>query len=147
MTRILVLVVALVTSACAAKLHSVQLVNRTNRVIEEIYIFPAGSAKQGASRGSLKPAASTTVKVKEGNVEVLAVSSKVRLDQQTTERRTASQTLELRGPLELVFHDSNQVPPGLDRKGVVGLTFRIDPPPAAPPSPEPDEPAPDEPAL
>jgi hypothetical protein len=137
MLRIIAIVVAVACVACAPTVHRVQLVNKTNRVIEEIYIYPAGAADHGASRAKLAPNASAEVTVKAGNVEVDAVSEKIRVDATSTETRRASQVIELRGPLELVFHDSNQVPPGLDRPNTRAITFRITPPPAEPePSPE-----------
>jgi len=131
MIRLLILGCAL--AACGAPaLHQVQLVNKTPRTIAEIYIFPTGSTNHGASRGSLAPNASSTVKVRAGNVDVLAVSEKIRVDDTQTETRTATQTIELKGPLELVFHDSDQTPPGLERRGTLGLTFRTPPPPKDP---------------
>jgi len=131
MIRLLIFGFAL--AACGAPaLHQVQLVNKTPRTIAEIYIFPTGSTNHGASRGSLAPNASSTVKVRAGNVDVLAVSEKIRVDDTQTETRSATQTLELKGPLELVFHDSDQTPPGLDRPGTLGLTFRAPPPPKDP---------------
>jgi hypothetical protein len=135
MLRILSIVVALTCVACAPTVHRVQLVNKTNRVIEEIYIFPAGATDHGTSRARLAPAASAEVTIKAGNVEVQAISEKVRVDATTSETRRASQVIELKGPLELVFHDSDQVPPGLDRPNTRAITFRITPAP---------EPAPDE---
>lgn len=134
-------VIALALAACGPTYQTVQLVNRTDRKIEQIFIFPSGSANHGASRGSLAPNASTAVKVASGNVDVLAVSAKVRVDDKTNETRTATQTLELKGPLELVFHDSTQKPPDLRRPGTLGVTFRIDAPPAPPPD-KPDDSAP-----
>jgi hypothetical protein len=113
-------------------MHSVQLVNKTPRTIAQIFIFPTGSTNHGASRATLAPNGSTTVKVKAGNVDVLAVSEKIRVDETQTETRTATQTLELKGPLELVFHDSDQTPSGLDRPGTLGLTFRTPEPPKEP---------------
>ncbi len=130
------LLLAVTVAACGgAPLHRVQLVNKSPRTIAEIYIFPTGAANHGASRGSLAPNASTSVQIKAGNVDVLAVSEKIRVDDTQTETRTATQTLELKGPLELVFHDSDAPPPGLDRPGTLGLTFRTPPPPV---DPEPD---------
>jgi len=111
--------------ACgSASYHTVTLVNLSPRAIEEVYIFPTGGADHGASRATLAPNATAAVQVKAGNVDVLAVSAKERVDDTQTETKTATQTLELRGPLELVFHDSNQHPPELARKGTVGIAFR-----------------------
>ena len=127
MSRVVVtrLLLVLGLAACgSASYHTVTLVNRTPRAIEEVYIFPAGGADHGPSRARLLPDATAAVKVKAGNVDVLAVSAKERIDDTQTETKTATQTLELRGPLELVFHDSNQHPPELARKGTVGVAFR-----------------------
>ncbi|MEO8705729.1 MAG: hypothetical protein ABI867_37200 [Kofleriaceae bacterium] len=137
MVRIALCLVALV--ACSSTYHAVKLVNRTDRTIEAIYIFPTGAADHGSSRGSLAPNATSTVKVKAGNVDVLAVSAKIKIDDRVNETRTATQTLELKKPLELVFHDSTQTPPGLERPDTVGVTFRAPaaPKPADEPPPEP----------
>ncbi|MBA3538335.1 MAG: hypothetical protein H0T79_01790 [Deltaproteobacteria bacterium] len=135
-----VLLIGPAVAACSPTYQTVRLVNRTDRAIEQIYIYPTGSANHGASRGSLAPNASTAVNVQPGNVDVLAVSAKVRVDETSSETRTATQTIELKGPLELVFHDSNQPPPaGLARPGTVGVTFRISAPSPAP-AQEPDAP-------
>lgn len=128
-----ILALASVAACGAPALHQVQLVNKTPRTIAEIYIFPTGAANHGASRGSLAPNASSTVKIRAGNVDVLAVSEKIRIDDAQTETRTATQTLELKGPLELVFHDSDQTPAGVQRAGTIGVVFRTpDPPTEAP---------------
>jgi hypothetical protein len=132
----LVFLALIAFSACGGPaLHQVQLVNKTPRAIAEIYIFPTGAANHGASRGSLAPNASSTVNVRAGNVDVLAVSEKIRVDDTQTETRTATQTLELKGPLELVFHDSDQTPLGVERAGTIGVVFRT---PTAPKEPEPE---------
>jgi hypothetical protein len=128
----------LALAACSASYQTIKLVNRSPRPIEEIYIFPTGAANHGASRGKLAPNAATEVQVKTGNVDVLAIAAKERVDDKQSETKTATQTIELRGPLELVFHDSDQRPPELARKGTLGVTFRVIPPP---------KPATDEPPL
>ena len=123
-------------AACGGPaLHQVQLVNKTPRTIAEIYIFPTGATDHGASRGSLAPNASSTVKVRAGNVDVLGVSEKIRVGDTHNETRTATQTLELKGPLELVFHDSDQTPPDVQREKTIGVVFRT---PPAPQEPEPE---------
>lgn len=115
-------------AACGSRpVHTVSLVNRTDRVIEEVYIFPAGSAQHGANRGALAPNASADVRVTAGNVDVLAISAKVQIDDHTRERRTATQTIDLHGPLLLVFHDSNHTPAGVDRPNTIGVVFRAGP--------------------
>lgn len=115
-----------------ASYQQVQLVNKTPRPITEVYIFPTGSANHGASRGTLAPEATLAVKVKSGNVDVLAISAKVRVDATQTETRTATQTLELKKPISLVFHDSTQTPPGLDQPGTIGVVFQVTPEPEPP---------------
>ncbi len=131
---LLALACTLAVAGCAPSYQTVQLVNRTNRVIEQIYIYPSGAAEHGASRGSLAPDATTAVKIRSGNVEVLAISHKVRIDDTTSETRTATQTLELTAPLQLVFHDSTQTPSELARPGTLGVTFEIIAPPPPPAS-------------
>ena len=126
------LVLACVT-ACAAKLQTVSLVNKTERPIEAIYIYPLGAADHGASRGSLAPSASTQVAVKPGHVEVLAVSAKVKIDEHTRDQPTATQGLELTGPIQVIFYDAAAKPPGVDRPGVIGVSFVF---PAPKPAPE-----------
>ena len=135
MNRLVILGFACLAACGGAPLHQVQLVNKTPRTIAEIFIFPTGAANHGPSRGSLAPNASSTVKVRAGNVDVLAVSEKIRVDDTQTETRTATQTLELKGPLELVFYDSDQTPPGVQGAGTIGVVFRTPPPPK---EPEPD---------
>ena len=115
--------------ACGASYHQVQLVNKTSRPITSVFIFPTGSADHGASRGALAPDATLSVKVKAGNVDVLAVSEKIKVNETQTETRTATQTLELVKPVSLVFHDSNQTPPGIDAPGTIGVAFQVTPEP------------------
>ncbi len=131
-----VLVLALcVLAACGGSYQQVQLVNKTSRPIAEVFIFPTGSANHGVSRGTLAPDATMSIKVKSGNVDVLAVSTKLRVNDNETETRTATQTLELKKPVSLVFHDSNQTPPGLDQPGTIGVAFQVTPEPEAPEAP------------
>ena len=138
---ILAVLVLAVLAACSTTYHTVKLVNRTDRAIEEVYLFPTGATNHGSSRATLAPNASVDVRVAAGNVDVLAVSAKVRVDEKTRETRTATQTFELRGPLELVFHDSNKPPPGLARSGTLGVAFRVE---AEAPATTEDAPAPDD---
>ena len=70
-------------------------------------VHPVG-ASQGASRGALAPNASMQLKVKEGNVEVIAIGAKERVNDKESEVKSASQVVELKAPVELVFHDSTQ---------------------------------------
>lgn len=122
-------------------MHEVQIVNKSPRPITEVYVFPTGNANHGASKGTIAPEAKLVVKVKAGNVDVLAVSQRVKIDDKQSEVRTASQTLELKSPTVLVFHDSTQTVPGLDRPGTIGVEFQV-PPEAEPPAPAPDPAAP-----
>ncbi len=118
MTRFLLLVGLAVFAACGgASMQTVQLVNKTPRTIEQIFIFPPGK-DHGASKAKLVH------------------------DDNTRETPEASLTIELRNTLELVFYDSNAVPAGIDRPNTRGITFMIRPPakkeePEAPEAPAP----------
>ena len=90
---------------CSASYQTITLRNRSPRAIEALYVYPVGAADHGASRGALARDATLALKVKTGNVEVLAVGAKERVDDGQSETKTASQVVELRGPVELVFHD------------------------------------------
>lgn len=128
-------VAVVLLAACGGPaLHNVQLVNKTPRTIAEIYLYPAGSANHGASRGSLAPNATMAVKVKGGNVEVLAISEKVKVNQTESETKQASSTIQLVRPVSLIFHDSDQAPPAFEDKSSIGVTFRVtrEPEPAQP---------------
>jgi len=127
------LLVLFAVAACGATYHQVQLVNKTSRPITEVFIFATGSANHGSSRGALAPDATLAVKVKAGNVDVLAVSEKIKVSDTQTETRTATQTLELKKPVSLVFHDSTQTPAGLDQPNTIGVAFQVTPEPPAPP--------------
>jgi hypothetical protein len=129
MTRILFLLALVVMAACGgAGMQSVQLVNKTPRTIEQIFIFTPGKDK-GASKAKLAPNASTTLQLPAGNHEIYAISERIVHDDNSRETPEASLTIELRNALELVFHDSNAVPPGLDKANTRGITFMIRPPP------------------
>lgn len=142
---VLVFVLGLGLLACGSTpKHTVTLVNKSPRPIAELYVYPPGAANPGASRGRLEPNARTSVSVAEGAIEVRAVTIKERLDDVTSESKEASQVLQVKGPLEVVFHDATQNPPELARKDAVGVTFRVLPKPAAAEAPS-DEPA-DEPS-
>lgn len=133
--RSILFVILACVSACAAKLQTVSLVNKTARPIEAIYIYPIGATDHGASRGSLAPDASTQVSIKAGNVEVMALSAKVKIDEHTRDQPTATHGLELTGPLQVIFYDVTSKPPGLDRPGVIGVSFTL---PAPKPAPAPE---------
>ena len=136
MTRTALLLSLAFAAGCGgAAMHEVSLINKSPRPITEVYVYPTGSSNHGASKGTLAPEGTMKLKVKAGNVDVLAVSAKVKIDDRQSETRTASQTLELKAPVSLVFHDSNQTPPGLDKQGTIGVSFQVTPeaePPAQP---------------
>jgi hypothetical protein len=104
-------------------MQTLQLVNKTSRPIDAVYLYPPGAADHGAPRAKLAPNATAQVQVKAGRVEVLAVSAKVELDEHTRDVPSASQDLEVTGPAEVVFYDNEAAPPGLDRPGVFGVAF------------------------
>lgn len=131
-------------AACGgAAMQTVQLVNRTPRTIEEIYVYPQGAVDHGKSRGALAPNASTSVQVKQGNIEVLAVSAKFQLDEHTRDRPSANVDVELKAPAQVVFFDDGHQPAEIGRPGVFGVTFQMPhsnkPTPPAEPSPEPEQ--------
>ena len=126
----------LLLAACGgAPMQTVQIRNASPRPITELYVYPAGSANHGTSRGTVAPNGSTELEVKQGNVEVLAVSSKMQVDEHTRDQPSASGTLELKAPAQVIFYDEGAAPPGLDRPGVFGFSFVI-PKPKPAPSPE-----------
>ncbi|MCX5748197.1 MAG: hypothetical protein NT062_37540 [Proteobacteria bacterium] len=125
-------------AGCGPQLQSIRLVNRTDRAIEELYIYPTGAANHGASRGTIAPNATTQLSIPRGRIEVLAVSAKVAIDPHVTERRTASSAIELGRPIEVVFYDEANRPAGLERADVIGVSFVPDktaPAPADPSDP------------
>lgn len=113
--------------------HRVTLVNQTPRTIAEVFVFSPGAANHGASKGSLAPGASLVIQVRGGNVEFLAVSEKVKVNQTESETKQASSTIQLVKPVQLIFHDSDQPPPAFERKDQIGVTFRVDKKPESPP--------------
>ncbi len=118
--------VLLALAACGgAHVQNVQLVNRAPRAIEELYIYPQGAPDHGKSRGSLAPNASTTVQVKQGNIEVMAVSAKFQLDAHTRDRPSANLDVELKAPAQIVFYDDGSKPSELGRPGVFGVVFQM----------------------
>jgi hypothetical protein len=124
----------LALAACGgAPMQTVQIKNASPRPITELYVYPAGSANHGSSRGTVAPNASTEIKVKQGAVEVLAVSSKMQVDEHTRDQPSASGTLELKGPAQVIFYDEGATPPaGLNTPGVFGFEFVIPKPKPAP---------------
>lgn len=127
-------------AACGGPaVHNVQLVNKTPRTIAELYVFPAGSRNHGASRGSLAPNATLAIKVKGGNVEVLAISEKIKVNQTESETRQASSVIQLVKAVSLIFHDSDQPAPPFEDKSSIGITFRVPKEPEAPTPPDASE--------
>jgi len=125
----------LVLAACGgAPMQTVQIKNASPRPITELYVYPAGSTNHGTSRGTVAPNGSTEIKVKQGNIEVLAVSSKLQVDEHTRDQPSASGTLELKGPAQVIFYDEGATPPGLTNPGVFGFEFVIPKPKPAPTS-------------
>ena len=115
--------------------HQVTLVNQTPRTIAEVFVFSPGSSNHGSSRGSLASGASLVIKVRGGNVEFVAVSEKVKVNQTESETKQASSTIQLVKPVQLIFHDSDQPAPAFENKTQIGVTFRVSkepPPPEAP---------------
>jgi len=130
-----------VLAACGgAQLQTLQIVNKSARPIQELYVYPVGSTNHGTSRGSVAPNSQTEVKVPAGNVEVLAVSSKLQVDEHTRDQPSASGDLELHGPAQVIFFDEGNKPAGIDRPGVFGFEFVI-PKSKAPPAGD-DQPSP-----
>lgn len=105
-------ILAALLGACGggAVMTTVKLTNGSPRPIEQLYVYPLGAADHGQSKGTLAPSASTTVQIKAGNIEVEAVSALIVVDAHTRDRRTASTAVELKGPTEVVFFDSDAKP-------------------------------------
>lgn len=125
MLRLLVVIV-LALAACGQKTQTLNLVNRTPRKIVELYVYPIGSSNQGASRGTIAPNGTLTLKLPIGHLEVRAVSERFQVDDKTNETREASTALQLKKtPIDVVFHDSNAPAPGLDKPNTIGVAFRV----------------------
>ena len=130
----MLLVMTACTACGGAAMQTINIVNKTDRQIEAVYVYPVGAADHGASRGALGPQQATQVTIKGGNVEVQAVSAKIKFDDHHRDKPAASQAIELTHPVEVDFYDSNAKPTGLDRPNVIGVSFVINtPPPADPP--------------
>lgn len=154
------LVIAVAIAACGGKTGvykndyagsiTLTLVNASPRQIESVFIYPMGTTERGASWTSIAPGATTTVKIRSGNFELVAVSAKRNIEEHLRERPEATTMLELKGDQKLVFHDEGQAPPGVDAKGTLGVTFMISAPDKKPETvdtTEPTtEPAPESPA-
>jgi hypothetical protein len=126
----------LVAACGGAPMQTIHVQNASPRPITALYVYPVGSANHGTSRGTVAPNGSTDIQVKQGNVEVMAVSSKLQVDEHTRDQPSASGALELKGPAQVIFYDEGQAPGGLDRPGVFGFSFVIPKAkPAEPPAP------------
>lgn len=151
------LVLGLCVAACGGKTGNYQtdhagpialeLVNQTSRPIEQIFIYPRGATSRGPSWGALAPGARTTVKLAEGNFELVAVSAKRRIDATFSETPEATTQLELREdlastPRRLIFHDASETPAGVDQPGTLGVSFMISAPEPAPAEAAPADAAP-----
>lgn len=132
------LVIAVALAACGGKTGvykndyagsiTLTLVNASPRPIESVFIYPMGTTDRGASWTAIAPGATTTVKIRSGNFELVAVSAKRNIEEHLRERPEATTMLELKGDQKLVFHDEGQAPPGVDAKGTLGVTFMISAP-------------------
>ncbi len=105
-------------------MQTLELVNKTPRQIEAVYVYPHGGDR-GASRGSLAPEARTTVQVKAGPIDVYAVGAKYQLDEHTRDRPEASEELEVRGPARVIFYDADSKPAEVARPDVFGVEFSL----------------------
>src|SRR5262245_5995546 len=145
------LVIVLAVAACGGNTGNykidyagpiqIQLVNMTSRPIEKILIFPRGATNRGTSWTTIAPGAATTVKLKEGMFELVAVSAKRRIDNRWVETPESTTLLELREdlastPRKLIFHDDGQTVMGVDAPGTLGVTFMISAPTPAKPEGE-----------
>ena len=143
MSRFAVVVSLTLLTACGGGAsYQISIRNASSRPIEELYVYPTGSA-HGTSRGQLAPNASTAVKMKGGSVSVSAISAKILIDEHHRDKPTADQTVELNAPVELVFYDDGSPPPGIEKKGVIGVAFQI---PKAETKPDESAPSGDQPA-
>src|ERR1044071_3254888 len=102
----------ILTACGGASMQTISIRNASSRPIEELYVYPTGTAR-GTSRGQLAPNASTAVKIKSGSVSVTAISAKIQVDEHTRDKPTADQTIELTHPVELVFYDDGSAPAGI----------------------------------
>ncbi len=130
------LLLAAVAGCGGASYQTIKIVNQTDRDIPEIYVYKMGAKDHGKSVGSLQPGAASQVKVQAGNVEVLAYSAKMQIDDHTRDRPEASQDVELDRPIELIFFDSGSPPAAAaGNPNVIGVEFRV---PVGKPSPPPE---------
>jgi hypothetical protein len=130
---LLCLVMLVACGGGGGALRTLSITNATARKIDEVYVH-APDTDKGASRGSLATGASMKVKVKDGGVEVLAISELMYVDQKQRDRPSASQVIEITADTSVVFYDDGKAPPGLDRPGIFGIAFRLM---KAAPAPEP----------
>lgn len=139
MKRAWILILFIVGACGGLKKYPVSFVNQTPRGIAELFVFPVGATDHGASRGKIAPQATFSISVKGGGYEVLAISDRVELDDHKHETKQASSTIEVHGPVQVLFHDSDQPGPARSQKSVFDVTFEVTKPPV---TPEPDAPPP-----
>ena len=133
------LILSMLAACGGANYQTLQLTNQTSRPIAEIYVYPIGSANHGTSQRALAPNETAQIKVRGGRVELLAISSKVQIDERTRDQPSVTQGLELDRPLKIIFFDAaSGKPPGLDRSDVIGVAFTLaksnEPPPTSAPT-------------
>ena len=125
--------------------YQVKLVNRTDHALEAVYIYPTGTTARGASRAKLAPNAETVLAIAAGHLDVFAVMEKIKVDQFRSDTRTASGTIELRGPAVVIFHEDAARPAELSQPGTFGVPFHKAPPPPGQPDASQPEPQPEAP--
>jgi hypothetical protein len=134
MLKRMLLVAAVAGCGGGVAFQTIKIVNRTDREIPEVYVYKMGATDHGKSVVSLKPGMTSEVKVPAGNVEVLAYSAQLQIDEHTRDRPEASQGLELNRPIELIFFDTGSRPPeAAGNPNVIGVEFRIARPAPSPP--------------
>ncbi len=117
----------ILVGACAhgPAMQRVELVNKTTRSIDEIYVFPVGAANHGAPRGVLAPSATKELQIPAGNIEVDAVSGHMQIDEHTRDRPSASTSIELKEPAKVIFYDDDAKPAGIDAPNTYGVKFHV----------------------
>lgn len=140
MARVFVVGLAVLAFACGgatgvykqdyAGSITLTLVNASPRPIESVFIHPIRKPERGSSwiAQPIAPGASTTVKIRAGGFELIAVSHERNIDahnRETPEAMTMLETRTDRGDQTLVFHDEGQTVAGLDKPNTVGVAFVI----------------------
>lgn len=140
MARVFVVGLAVLAFACGgttgvykqdyAGSITLTLVNASPRPIESVFVHPIAKTDRGSSwiAQPIAPGASTTLKIREGGFELVAVSHERNIDAHNRETPEAMTMLEIRsdrGDQTLVFHDEGQTVAGLDKPSTVGVTFMV----------------------